>query len=90
VHELVVTGPERQRLFELFSRVYAGRSDVRVVLDRRRGGGEAQPSAVHEAAAREAPVAPGSDSAQPHAHEPGHERRRRAAVWIFPPAEDGQ
>jgi hypothetical protein len=31
----VVTGPARERLFALFSRVYAGRHDVRVVMDRR-------------------------------------------------------
>jgi hypothetical protein len=37
VKELVVTGPARERLYELFTRVYAGRQDVRVVLDRRRG-----------------------------------------------------
>jgi hypothetical protein len=36
VRELIVTGPTRERLFELFSRVYAGRHDVRVVMDRRR------------------------------------------------------
>jgi hypothetical protein len=35
VRELIVTGPLRERLFELFTRVYAGRSDVRVVMDRR-------------------------------------------------------
>ena len=33
---LIVTGPERERLAELFRRLYAGRDDVRVVLDRRR------------------------------------------------------
>ena len=32
---LVATGPERERLAELFRRLYAGRDDVRVVLDRR-------------------------------------------------------
>ena len=35
VKELMVTGPQRERLFDLFSRVYAGRRDVRVVMDRR-------------------------------------------------------
>jgi hypothetical protein len=35
IRELIVTGPARERLFELFSRVYAGRNDVRVVMDRR-------------------------------------------------------
>jgi hypothetical protein len=35
VRELVVTGPVKERLFELFTRVYAGRSDVRVIMDRR-------------------------------------------------------
>jgi hypothetical protein len=33
--ELLVTGPSRDRLFDLFIRLYAGRSDVRVVKDRR-------------------------------------------------------
>lgn len=32
---LVVTGPARERLAGLFRRVYAGRDDVRVVVDRR-------------------------------------------------------
>ncbi len=32
---LVVTGPARERLAELFRRVYAGRGDVRVIVDRR-------------------------------------------------------
>ena len=32
---LVVTGPARERLAGLFRRLYAGRDDVRVVLDRR-------------------------------------------------------
>jgi len=36
VRELIVTGPQRERLYDLFSRVYAGRRDVRVVMDRRR------------------------------------------------------
>ena len=36
VKELIVTGPQRERLYDLFSRVYAGRRDVRVVMDRRR------------------------------------------------------
>ena len=48
VKELVVTGPARDRLYELFTRVYAGRQDVRVVLDRRRSpwaaGESARPS----------------------------------------------
>jgi len=35
VRVLVVSGPARQRLYERFSRLYAGRDDVRVVLDRR-------------------------------------------------------
>ena len=35
VRELIVTGPLKERLFDLFSRLYAGRHDVRVVLDRR-------------------------------------------------------
>jgi len=32
---LVVTGPARERLYEHFRRLYAGRDDVRVVVDRR-------------------------------------------------------
>jgi hypothetical protein len=32
---LVVTGPARERLAEHFRRLYAGRSDVRVVSERR-------------------------------------------------------
>lgn len=32
---LVVTGPLRGRLFDLFTHLYAGRADVRVILDRR-------------------------------------------------------
>jgi hypothetical protein len=35
IKELVVTGPLRGRLFDLFTHLYAGRSDVRVILDRR-------------------------------------------------------
>lgn len=35
VKELIVTGPLKERLFDLFSRLYAGRYDVRVVMDRR-------------------------------------------------------
>ena len=35
VKELVVTGPLRGRLFDLFTHLYAGRADVRVILDRR-------------------------------------------------------
>jgi hypothetical protein len=32
---LVVTGPTRERLAGLFCRVYAGRNDVKIVVDRR-------------------------------------------------------
>ena len=35
IKELVVTGPLRGRLFDLFTHLYAGRADVRVILDRR-------------------------------------------------------
>jgi uncharacterized protein with von Willebrand factor type A (vWA) domain len=35
VHELIVTGPERDRLFERFAHLYAGRADVVVIKDRR-------------------------------------------------------
>jgi len=38
VKELIVTGPLKERLYELFSRVYAGRQDVRVIMDRRTEG----------------------------------------------------
>ena len=37
VHILVVTGPARDRLYERFARLFYGRSDVRVVKDRRVG-----------------------------------------------------
>ena len=37
VHVLVVTGPQRERLYERFSQAYLGRDDVRVVRDRRQG-----------------------------------------------------
>ncbi len=39
VNELVVTGPLKERLFDLFTQVYAGRHDVRVVMDRRQDAG---------------------------------------------------
>lgn len=35
IHELIVTGPARDRLFERFERLYAGRADVVVIKDRR-------------------------------------------------------
>jgi hypothetical protein len=35
IEELLVTGPSRDRLFDLFTRLYEGRHDVRVVKDRR-------------------------------------------------------
>jgi hypothetical protein len=34
---LVVTGPTRERLYELFRRLFAGRDDVEVIKDRRWG-----------------------------------------------------
>jgi hypothetical protein len=37
VHVLVVTGPQRDRLYERFHEAYAGRGDVLVVKDRRMG-----------------------------------------------------
>jgi len=36
-HLLIVTGPLRDRLYERFSRLYSGASDVEVVKDRRQG-----------------------------------------------------
>jgi len=36
-HLLIVTGPLRDRLYERFSQLYSGVSDVKVVKDRRRG-----------------------------------------------------
>jgi len=36
-HLLIVTGPLRDRLYERFSRLYSGASDVEVVKDRRHG-----------------------------------------------------
>jgi hypothetical protein len=35
IRELIVTGPERDRLYERFVRLYAGRADVVVIKDRR-------------------------------------------------------
>ena len=35
VEELVVTGPDRERLYSRFRALFVGRSDVRVVKDRR-------------------------------------------------------
>ena len=35
VHELVVTGPARDLLYAHFARLYFGRSDVKVIKDRR-------------------------------------------------------
>jgi hypothetical protein len=35
VHRLVVTGPERDRLYQHFSRLFWGRDGVEVVKDRR-------------------------------------------------------
>ncbi len=37
VHVLVVTGPQRERLYERFREIYLGRDDVLVVKDRRGG-----------------------------------------------------
>jgi hypothetical protein len=37
VHRLIVTGPARDRLYARFRRLYWGRSDVEVVMDRRSG-----------------------------------------------------
>ncbi len=34
-HTLIVTGPERQRLYQRFATLFAGREGVQVVLDRR-------------------------------------------------------
>jgi len=34
-HVLIVTGPQRERLFRHFSALFAGRSDVEVMIDRR-------------------------------------------------------
>jgi len=34
-HVLIVTGPERDRLYDRFSALFAGRGDVLVVKDRR-------------------------------------------------------
>jgi hypothetical protein len=35
-HVLFVTGPQRERLFEHFTRLFRGRDDVEVRMDRRR------------------------------------------------------
>ncbi len=34
-HVLIVTGPQRERLFRRFSSLFAGRDDVAVMIDRR-------------------------------------------------------
>ena len=34
-HVLIVTGPERDRLYDRFATLFAGRGDVQVVKDRR-------------------------------------------------------
>jgi len=44
VEELLVTGPSRDRLYDLFARLYAGRHDVRVVKDRRLGERRSRPA----------------------------------------------
>jgi hypothetical protein len=36
-HVLIVTGPERERLYERFATLFTGRVDVEVIKDRRRG-----------------------------------------------------
>ena len=43
---LVVTGPTRERLAELFTRVFEGRHDVRVVVERRAGERRGSPARV--------------------------------------------
>jgi hypothetical protein len=35
IHRLIVTGPERDRLYERFERLFSGRDGVEVVKDRR-------------------------------------------------------
>jgi hypothetical protein len=35
IHRLVVTGPERDRLYDHFTRLFYGRDDVTIVKDRR-------------------------------------------------------
>ena len=76
--ELVITGPQRDRLFERFARLYRGRADIVVVKDRRqddrrererRSAGSRQPSA---------------GSHQSSGDRRGPDRRRRA-TWLFPP-----
>ncbi len=34
-HVLIVTGPERERLYRRFATLFAGRDDVEVMIDRR-------------------------------------------------------
>jgi hypothetical protein len=52
--DLIVTGPLRQRLYDLFSHLYAGRSDVHVMVDRRRADHRRQsrPAATRRRAER--------------------------------------
>ncbi len=42
VHRLVVTGPERDRLYEHFVKLFYGREDVLVIRDRRVGDRRAE------------------------------------------------
>jgi hypothetical protein len=72
VNELIVTGPLKERLYDLFTRVYAGRNDVRVIMDRR---GDA----------RRRPEQAPTEQAPPERREP--DRRRRPPTWIFPPSD---
>jgi hypothetical protein len=45
-HRLVVTGPERDRLYQLFCRLFWGREGVEVVRDRRVSERRRDPSRV--------------------------------------------
>jgi hypothetical protein len=70
---LVVTGPLRERLYDLFTRVYAGRADVRVVMDRRE-------AARRREAERAAPD-------RRRAERRRAERRHLPPSWVFPPPD---
>jgi hypothetical protein len=69
---MLVTGPERERLYDLFLRMFDGRGDVRVTADRRwaeRRRGERRRRSSPDAAGRRR-----------------HDRRRTTPAWIVPSA----
>lgn len=84
---LVVTGPARERLAGLFRRVYAGRDDVVVVVDRRVGerrAGDRRRGPRLVTADRRRASRPAASARRRGERRRGE--RRRAAPWlVFPP-----